>query len=224
MNKWKMKLRYLFLGVDYKGKIKQWALRLLKSKMLYFYVLILSFLWVRGFGVLQKFNNNLVLNTYELREFSNKYNTETPCNTKQNTIEYNGHGSQNGEVVFQNQPLHEDFPSSVGSKMTDDRPDDSDFLNESCDLMTTRSGVDDRIAFGSADGRGYSLEEFNALSERELLLFHGVGPVTAERIVRLRDARGGFRSFDEIMDVKGIGPAKFRKIMGEEDEVNGANK
>jgi len=40
----------------------------------------------------------------------------------------------------------------------------------------------------------------------------GVGPSIAQRIVEYREAHGGFRSIEEIQEVRGIGPKTFGKI------------
>ncbi|OKY75261.1 MAG: hypothetical protein BM485_09820 [Desulfobulbaceae bacterium DB1] len=40
----------------------------------------------------------------------------------------------------------------------------------------------------------------------------GIGPTLARRIITLRDARKGFHDMRELLDVPGIGPAKFAGI------------
>lgn len=49
-----------------------------------------------------------------------------------------------------------------------------------------------------------SLEELDSLPE--------IGPVYAQRIIDYRNANGGFKSIEEIQEVKGIGPKTFEKI------------
>lgn|GEM_PF-1565944 len=46
----------------------------------------------------------------------------------------------------------------------------------------------------------------------ELAQVTGIGETLARRIVELREQRGGFRSTQELLDVKGIGPKKFAEI------------
>jgi competence protein ComEA len=40
----------------------------------------------------------------------------------------------------------------------------------------------------------------------------GIGPATAQAIIEERDRRGGFTSVDELLDVRGIGPAKLEDL------------
>ena len=62
---------------------------------------------------------------------------------------------------------------------------------------------------GSASGSGVSLN--NATAE-ELTELKGVGEVTAQAIVSFREERGGFQDVEELLEVSGIGPAKFAKL------------
>ena len=58
-------------------------------------------------------------------------------------------------------------------------------------------------------GGGVSL---NSASAVELTALPGVGPATAAAIVAHREATGGFRNIEQLLDVKGIGPAKFESL------------
>ncbi|MFH1216261.1 MAG: helix-hairpin-helix domain-containing protein [Pseudomonadota bacterium] len=42
----------------------------------------------------------------------------------------------------------------------------------------------------------------------------GIGPTLSRRIIALRDERKGFHNIRELLDVPGIGPAKFAGIKG----------
>jgi competence ComEA-like helix-hairpin-helix protein len=52
----------------------------------------------------------------------------------------------------------------------------------------------------------------NAAGAADLDELPGIGPVLAERIVALREERGGFSDPSELLDVEGIGTATLEKI------------
>ncbi len=52
----------------------------------------------------------------------------------------------------------------------------------------------------------------NTAGPEELQTLHGIGPAIAHRIVEFRQANGGFKKADELVQVRGIGEAKYEKI------------
>ena len=52
----------------------------------------------------------------------------------------------------------------------------------------------------------------NRATAQELTALSGIGDVRAENIIRHREARGGFASIEEIMNVSGIGERTFENI------------
>lgn len=52
----------------------------------------------------------------------------------------------------------------------------------------------------------------NTAGPAELETLPGVGPATAQNIIDHRQANGPFSNIEEIMDVSGIGPAKFEQM------------
>jgi comEA protein len=54
--------------------------------------------------------------------------------------------------------------------------------------------------------------DLNTAGERALLTLPGVGPSTARAIIAHRAAAGGFRSVDDLLQVKGIGPKKLEAL------------
>lgn len=64
---------------------------------------------------------------------------------------------------------------------------------------------------GPINGGGASLS-LSTASSAELQSLPGVGPSTAEAIIAHRDANGPFTTVDQLLDVRGIGPAKLSAI------------
>lgn len=58
--------------------------------------------------------------------------------------------------------------------------------------------------------------DLNLADATELARLPGIGPVLAERVVDWREERGGVSSPEELLEVSGIGPAKFAAL---EDRV-----
>jgi competence protein ComEA len=54
--------------------------------------------------------------------------------------------------------------------------------------------------------------DLNRATEPELEALAGVGPTLAGRILRVRDARGRFRTVEDLLDVAGVGPAKLQAL------------
>jgi competence protein ComEA len=56
------------------------------------------------------------------------------------------------------------------------------------------------------------LLELSSATAAELERLPGVGPALAARIIAYRDSAGGFRSIDQLMQVRGIGPVLLEKV------------
>jgi len=59
---------------------------------------------------------------------------------------------------------------------------------------------------------GGGLVNINSADAAGLDALPGIGPSIAQRIIAYRTEHGGFRTVEELMDVPGIGPAKFADI------------
>ena len=62
---------------------------------------------------------------------------------------------------------------------------------------------------GPGMGGKSGLVSLNTATAEELTTLPGIGAATAAAIVAHREANGPFTSVDKLMDVRGIGPAKF---------------
>ena len=63
----------------------------------------------------------------------------------------------------------------------------------------------------SKSGSGIQVN-INTASSEELQALPGVGSTRAEQIVALRKTRGSFRKVDELLEVRGIGPAMLERM------------
>jgi competence protein ComEA len=52
----------------------------------------------------------------------------------------------------------------------------------------------------------------NTADSEELQLVPGIGPATAEKILQMRKAYGAFKSVDDLLAIRGIGPKRLEKM------------
>jgi len=57
--------------------------------------------------------------------------------------------------------------------------------------------------------------DLNTAIKDELVALSGIGPAKAQAILDYRTQHGGFKSVDELKDVKGIGARRFEKLKPE---------
>ena len=76
-------------------------------------------------------------------------------------------------------------------------------------------GTGDGGGGGGSSGAAGGAVNINTASASELQSLSGVGEVTAAAIVDYRDSIGGFSAVDQLLEVSGIGPAKFAQLEGQ---------
>ena len=57
--------------------------------------------------------------------------------------------------------------------------------------------------------------DLNSATKEQLVALSGIGPAKAQAILDYRTQHGGFKSVEELKDVKGIGARRFDKIKSE---------
>lgn len=88
---------------------------------------------------------------------------------------------------------------------------------ETAPVAPVTSNPPSRVASSSSSGDklrnpGDGVVNINTASERELTRLPGVGPSTARKILEYRSQHGGFRTVDELMEVRGIGEVKLERM------------
>lgn len=61
----------------------------------------------------------------------------------------------------------------------------------------------------------FAAVNINTATQSELEAVKGLGPAKAKAIIQYREAHGGFKSLDELDNVKGFGKASIEKLSGE---------
>jgi len=134
-----------------------------------------------------------------------------------------GSGVLYWQIQKQNNPSKDETVASSELKsQVDDLNKKIDGLNkalkEAQTVVTTESTVKTTTEGGSVAGASTSNSEvsgvvnLNTASLSELDTLSGIGATYAQRIIDYREANGGFKSIDEIKNVKGIGDKTFEKI------------
>ncbi len=58
----------------------------------------------------------------------------------------------------------------------------------------------------------FGVVNINKANSAQLQSLTGIGPTKAQEILKYRKAHGGFKSVDELVNVKGIGPKTVQKL------------
>jgi competence protein ComEA len=65
---------------------------------------------------------------------------------------------------------------------------------------------------GLAEEKVTGVVNVNTASAAELEMLPGIGASRAKAVIEAREARGGFKSLDDLLAVKGIGEASLAKL------------
>lgn len=132
-----------------------------------------------------------------------------------------GSGALYWQITKQNQSPSADFARAQElQKQVDDLNKKIDELN--ANLSSAKESVSSTVisttetkksSSSSSSSQAVSgVVNINTASAGELDTLPGIGPAYAQRIIDYREANGGFKSIEEIQNVKGIGPKTFDKM------------
>ena len=65
---------------------------------------------------------------------------------------------------------------------------------------------------GFAEEKLSGVVNVNTASAAELEMLPGIGASRAKAVIEAREAKGGFKSLDDLLEVKGIGEASLAKL------------
>ena len=69
------------------------------------------------------------------------------------------------------------------------------------------------LLFGAAAFAKKKPANINTAKSEELRQVSDFGPATAEKIVKMRKSYGGFKSVDDLLAIRGLGPKRLEKML-----------
>jgi competence protein ComEA len=101
-------------------------------------------------------------------------------------------------------------PKDPIAAVTDERTGET--LPRTPDLHEQTPKIHEVVSKTRETQQGQRLLDLNRASADELEALPGVGAVLAQRVIAFRTTAGGFRTIEDLREVKGIGSKKFDRI------------
>jgi competence protein ComEA len=101
-------------------------------------------------------------------------------------------------------------PKDPIAAVTDERTGET--LPRTPDLHEQTPKIHEVVSHTRETQQGQRLLDLNRASADELEALPGVGAVLAQRVIAFRTSAGGFRTIEDLREVKGIGSKKFDRI------------
>lgn len=79
-------------------------------------------------------------------------------------------------------------------------------------LAAFLSGVLPSLAFSTTKKPPAKPVNLNTANSAELQQVPGIGPATAEKILQMRKSYGAFKSVDDLLAIRGLGPKRLEKM------------
>lgn len=88
----------------------------------------------------------------------------------------------------------------------------TDVLRPTTEVNLPTPQIQEVVTRTRAEQQDHHLLDLNRASAGELEALPGIGTVLAQRVIAFRTAAGGFRTVDDLREVKGIGTKKFDRL------------
>jgi competence protein ComEA len=86
------------------------------------------------------------------------------------------------------------------------------FVSIACAALALAGLVAFAGAPAFAEGQFTGVVNVNTATAAELEMLPGIGASRAQALIEAREAKGGFKSLDDLLEVKGIGEASLAKL------------
>ncbi|MFH1940912.1 MAG: helix-hairpin-helix domain-containing protein [bacterium] len=87
-----------------------------------------------------------------------------------------------------------------------------EYKEEVSDYTTVEDRVDEKKQVEDFGGIGREPFHLNKATKAELESLPGIGPAIAARIIEYREQHGGFRTIEELAEVRGLGSKTVEKL------------
>lgn len=165
-------------------------------------------------------NNGAGLEPAPTNNIDSKININT--STQDELMELKGIGEKRAEAIIKYRQTQGSFQtieeikniSGIGDKIFENIKEDitvgsvvktNKTPTKNKDNLSTRAEIKKEIKTNAPIN-------INKANQEELMTLYGIGIKISEEIIKYRNQNGEFKSIEEIIKVKGIGPKKFEKI------------
>lgn len=106
--------------------------------------------------------------------------------------------------------LSQTLPEEAENKLKDEAENKKE--NEAA-TNSLQEKSEEAVFYDPVTKQWIGISEFCSYTKKELMHFNGIGEKTAEAIIEYQKNNGVFKTPEDLMKVKGIGPKKLEKLM-----------
>ena len=156
-----------------------------------------------------------------VRFYPSPFSTLPQKTGRENVVEVTGHVRNLGVRLFEHAPTLKEAIEGAGGLKEGELPDSPlsfERLETGTRVSVEKGPETIRIRFERMEASNlliFSIPlDLNRVSEEDLCLIPGIGESLAREVIGHRERRKGFRSVDELRNVKGIGEKKWQELKG----------